>query len=185
MESAVLQGGSFVRPIDVIREIGVSPGMKVADIGTGSGAYVFAAAPLVGKIGRVYAIDVQKELLTRIKNTADTSGLENVEVVWGDVEEPHGTKLADGVADLVVISNVLFQFEEKDRALAEAARILKEGGQLAIIDWSESFGGMGPKREDVVVAAEARTLGEGAGLRFVREFVAGEHHYGLLFRKTE
>ena len=69
--------------------------MHVADLGAGSGHYTLAAAKKVGESGRVYAIEVQKDLLTRIKNLAQTEHINNVEVIWGDVENRGGTKLKD------------------------------------------------------------------------------------------
>lgn len=177
------EGGKdrFVDPVQVVREIGVHAGSRVADIGTGSGAYALALAKVVGDEGRVYAIDVQKEMLTRLANEASKRGLKNIDTVWADVDRSGGSKLADRSVDMVLFSNVLFQLEAKDIALLEARRILKKDGHCAIIDWSYSFNGMGPHKDEVVTVDTAKELARVAGFTLKRDFAAGTHHYGLIF----
>ena len=174
---------SFAHPARNIVGIGITPGMKVADFGSGSGAYVLAIAKTLCNSGHVYAIDVQRDLLQRIKNESHKHGLKNVEVLWGDLESPGGSKIADGALDVVLISNLLFQVAEKGVVLGEAFRTLKAQGRLVIIDWSDSFRGVGPQPEDVVNKETALSLAVKTGFRFEKEFPAGAHHYGLIFRK--
>ncbi len=90
--------------------------------------------------------------------------------------------MADRHLDLVLISNLLFQLEDKPAALKEAWRILKPTGRLAVIDWSESFGGMGPHKKAVVKKEQALLFAREAGFELIKEFDAGAHHYGLIFR---
>lgn len=172
----------FANPTQNVLAMGVQVGSKVADFGSGSGAYSLALARAVGAGGRVYAIDVQKDLLTRIKNQAAQEHLDNVEIIWGDFEKAKGTRIADGQVDVVVLSNTLFQLENKSGALREARRVLREGGKLAIIDWEDSFNGMGPQKNDVVSKESAQELARMAGFDLIKEFRAGAHHYGLLFK---
>lgn len=174
----------FAHPARNIAALGVEPGMKIADFGSGSGAYVLALAEALLASGTVYAIDVQKDLLRRIKNESERRGHTNVEIVWGDLEQKEGSKLAPKL-DLVLISNLLFQLDDHKAVLSEAARILKPDGRVAIIDWTESFSGMGPHVDAVVTKENAYELAREAGLTFVKEFPAGAHHYGLIFRKTD
>jgi ubiquinone/menaquinone biosynthesis C-methylase UbiE len=173
----------FAHPARNVAVLGLEPGMKVADFGSGSGAYVnLIAGALLGS-GTIYAVDIQKDLLRRIKNEAERAGHKNVEILWGDLEESGGSKLGS-VLDLVLVSNLLFQVRDKQAVVDEAARVLKPNGRVAIIDWSESFGGLGPTGEMVVTKEAAYECARKAGLMFVREFPAGAHHYGLIFRKT-
>ena len=158
-------------------------GMIVADFGAGTGAYAVAAARRVGESGRVYAIDVQKELLSSVTTAAKKEGLSNIEILWGDIEEPHGTKLADGSVDVVIVSNVLFQSENKMGLLSEAGRVLKKGGKLLLIDWADSFGGLGPHPDHVIKKNDARKMLENARFAYGRDIEAGEHHYGMVFEK--
>lgn len=174
----------FAHPHRNVEMLGIQAGQTIVDFGAGSGAYVLAIAQKLRGMGHVYAIDVQQDLLRKIKNEAHKMGLKNIEIIWGDVESPNGSKMADAHVDLVLISNLLFQVEAKSAVLAEARRILHKGGRLAIIDWSESYRGMGPHKKDVVQKEKAIVLAEEQGFELVSEFEAGAHHYGLLFRPT-
>ncbi|MFZ2522470.1 MAG: class I SAM-dependent methyltransferase [Minisyncoccia bacterium] len=173
----------FSDPIKNIEQCGIQAGMDIADFGSGSGHYSMAASRALISTGRVYAIDVDKELLTRLKNNSTKEGLYNIEVVWGNVEKPNGAKLRDSSVDLVFICNLLFQLDDKVGAIKEAKRILKPGGRVLVIDWSDSFGGIGPKPIDVVKKPKAKELFEKQGFSIDREISAGAHHYGLIFKK--
>ena len=173
----------FSDPQKNLDQLGLSPDSYVADLGSGAGYYTIAAAKMVGKMGRVYAVDVLKDMLQKIKNQAERAGLTNIEAIWGNVEKLGGTRLADATVNTVLVCNTLFQLEEKKDLPLEAKRILKPKGRVLVVDWKESFGGMGPQPEHVVSPETARALFESAGFIFDREIKAGEHHYGMIFRR--
>ena len=181
--SSVLPTADFAHPGKNLKALGIEPGMLIADFGAGSGAYVLEAAQMLHKSGRVYAIDVQKDLLRRIHTEARKRGLDHaIEFIWGDLESAGGSKIADGLLDLVLISNILFQVPDKTAIFREARRILKPSGRAVVIDWYESFGGLGPVRQDVVTKEAALSLAQASGFELLREFPAGAHHYGLSLR---
>lgn len=171
----------FAHPQTNVGVLGIEPGMVVADFGAGSGAYTLHIAEALQGSGHVYAVDVQKDLLRRIKNDADRRGLHNVEIIWADLEVLGGSHIANNTVDFVLISNLLFQLPDKQSIILEAARILKPTGRLAIIDWTESFGGMGPQKDDVVPPDMAISLAKAAQFEVNHEFKAGAHHYGIIF----
>lgn len=173
----------FVKPEEVVNKLGLGEGMTVADIGAGSGAYTLLLAGRVGSSGKVYAIDVQKDLLARLKSEAIARHLLNVEIIWGNVERNGDSKLADGAVDFVFISNLLFQTTARYSVLQEAKRILKPNGRLTIIDWEDSFGNLGPTPDQVLKKTELLKILTEAGLRVEKEFSAGDHHYGILVSK--
>lgn len=171
----------FSNPAEVLQALGVMSGMTVADLGAGSGAYTLAAASLVGEKGKVFAVDVQKELLSRIQNEATRRGHTQVSIIWGDIEAHQGTRIKSGSVQVAILANVLFQCDNKLGAVREALRTLVPQGRLAVIDWADSFNGLGPIPAHVVTKEQAMALCETAGATLVREFAAGEHHYGLLY----
>ncbi len=171
----------FSDPEHNVSQFGLEKGMRVADLGAGSGFYALAMAKAVGDKGTVYAVDIQKDLLLRLKNQAVKNRVLHLETVWGDLETVGGTKLRDGAVDRVLVSNILFQIEHKDALVKEVERILKPGGQVMVIDWADSFNNLGPAAPQVVPEAAARTLFEQNGFSFVRSVRAGDHHYGLIF----
>ena len=186
-DAGALVTNEFAHPSRNVRALGIQPGMKVADFGSGSGAYVLAIAEVLCGSGLVYAVDVQRDLLRRTKNETTKRGYKTVEVLWCDLESAGGSKLADGSLDLVLISNLLFQITDKKIVIAEAWRILRPNGRLAIIDWSDSTpdGGsrMGPRKQDVVRKEKALALAVESGFELAQEFSAGAHHYGLILKK--
>ncbi|MCC2630670.1 MAG: type 11 methyltransferase [Candidatus Paceibacter sp.] len=175
---------AFSDPTKIIEDVGIQEGSTVADLGAGTGFYSMAAAKAVGPNGRVYAVDVQQDLLARIKNTAHVGRVHNIEVIHGDIERLNGTRLREQSVDLVIVANVMFQLENKVGLLDEAKRILKPNGRILLVDWSDSFGGMGPQASMVFTQQDAKTLFESKGFAFVTGVVAGDHHYGLIFRKS-
>jgi ubiquinone/menaquinone biosynthesis C-methylase UbiE len=174
----------FVDPNSVTTHFHLHEGDKVGDFGAGTGFFIHALSKAVGSEGRVYAIEIQKSLVEKIGMTARDQHLSNIEPLWADLEALGGTKLADGILDAGILVNTLFQYEQKETALSEMARVIRKGGKCFIIDWTESFAGMGPHPNQVIDETAARTLAEGAGFVFERTFPSGEHHYGLAFRKV-
>lgn len=174
----------FSDPKRNLDQFGLMPGMKVADLGSGSGFYTIEAARLVGDKGRVFSVDIQKELLERTKKNAHHEGLHNVEVIWGDLEKVGGTRLQDGSTDAIIISNILFQVEKKDTFFQEVRRILKPKRMALLIDWADSSDGIGPAAQDIITENAAKQLFSQHGFTFVKNVNAGEHHYGLVFEKT-
>ncbi len=168
----------FSDPTSNIAKLGITSGMKVVDMGAGSGFYTYEAAKIVGSSGRVYSVDVQKDLLERIRSVGVSNGLRNIEVIWGNIEKLGGTKLKEGIADRVISSNVLFQIEKPDDFILEIKRILKPNGKVLVVDWN-SGSPLSPKT--LVPSMKAETMFEKAGFKLDQSFDAGDHHYGLVF----
>ncbi|MEK9185631.1 MAG: methyltransferase domain-containing protein, partial [Patescibacteria group bacterium] len=76
----------FSNPKNNLEQFGLTKGMKVADLGVGAGFYALEAARIVGAEGRVFCVDVQKELVAGVRRTAEKEGLNNLEAIWGDIE---------------------------------------------------------------------------------------------------
>lgn len=171
----------FSDPTANVLQLGLREGMKVGDLGAGSGHYALAAAKVVGTDGKVYAVDVQEDILTRLRSAAQQRGIRNIETVWGNFEKVGGTTLRDHILDAVILSNVLFQLEHRHGALEEIKRILKPGGRLLVADWAGAYGGMGPHPEHVVSERDAEELFITAGFHKVKDFRAGPHHYAIVF----
>lgn len=174
---------AFADPKQIVRQFAVGEGWHVADFGTGSGAYALALVEKVGHEGRVYAVDIQKDLLVRVKNEAKTRGFLNLEIVWGNIEEAGGSKLRDNSMDAVIASNILFQLENKKGCVREVSRVLKQNGRALVVDWTDSFGGLGPRQNMVIPENETKELFQKEGFIYEQSIPAGDHHYGIIFKK--
>lgn len=87
----------------------------------------------MGPTGKVYAIDLQREMLTLLGKKLEQSGAPtNIELVEGSASQ---TTLASKCADMVFIANVWHELDDHEAALKEAARVLRPNGRLAILDW--------------------------------------------------
>lgn len=170
----------FTDPNKNLEQFDVAPPMKVADFGAGSGYYAIALGKMVGEEGRVYAIDLDPELLLKIRHTAVEHRLTNVDILQGDLETTEGSNLKADSIDRGIVSNLLFQIENKQAALKEVFRVIKKNGKVLIVDWEDSFGGLGPKKEMVFSKDAARKMITEVGFVFDREISAGNHHYGII-----
>ena len=175
--------GQFVKPDVVITHFHIKDGDKVADFGAGSGFFMKALSARVGADGRVFALEIQKQLVEALGEQVRTLGLGNVDTLWCDLEEENGIPIPDNSLDAGVMVNTLFMFEDKETAIKECQRILRSGAPFYLIDWTESFRGMGPTVDMVVDKQAATDLLESNGFTLERDYPSGDHHYGLAFRK--
>lgn len=177
-------GGRFVVPDVVATHFLLREGDKVADYGAGSGFFLKVLSKAVGNEGKLYACEIQKQLVEKLGDTARMQGLGNVHPLWCDLEEPNGIKIASEELDVAVLVNTLFLIEDKVGGVKEMSRPLRRGGKFFVIDWSESFSGLGPSPAQVFTKDAAIALFEENGFVLEREYPAGDHHYGLAFRKA-
>lgn len=176
-------GVMFMHPEQVVGACQLKPTDVVADFGAGSGFVSKASARFVPK-GVVYAVELQRGLVERLQHEAKESGINNLYPIWGDIEIDKGTTLADKSVDLVILSNILFQLDDKQGCVSEVNRVLKTGGRVLVIDWSESFGGLGPTVNSVFDLTKAKEVFLKKGFSILTENLpAGDHHYAIIFKK--
>jgi ubiquinone/menaquinone biosynthesis C-methylase UbiE len=175
--------GQFVVPDIVTSQFHLRPGDRVADFGAGTGFFLKPLSAAVGPEGHVYACEIQKQLVEKLGDFARLNGLSNIHPLWCDLEEMGGIKLQNNSLDSGILVNTLFQLELKEEAIREMRRVLRPGGVLHIVDWSESFGGLGPQQKDVITKQQTIDLVESLEFVLETEFPTGDHHYGVTFRK--
>ncbi len=178
-----LSTGGFLNPETIINEFGLSPGMSVADFGSGAGYFTILVGERVGKEGRVYALDIMESALDSVREKARAAGLENIEAIRTDLEVIGSSGLADQSQDIVLLANILFQSGKKIEIIREAKRVLKDGGLLIIIDWKKGAGGFGPPDSLRTDDMAMRSLAVGEELVFERSFNAGQFHFGMALKK--
>ena len=177
-------GTALIDPYKIFERISLSEGKRVADLGCGrTGHFVFPAVKIVGDKGVVYAVDVVKNILDSIKSMARSEGYDNVQTVWSDIEMPGKTPIPDNSLDAAFCVNVLFQLKNKAGALKEAARMLKKGGYLVVVDWAKKLGMLGPSEELMLNPDELTKLATSENLKLVDKILPGEYHYSLIFEK--
>ena len=175
--------GAFLDAQRVVSSLGVSQGQHAADFGCGSGYFTTELAKAVGSNGVVNAVDVMEEPLQAVHAKAEAAGMKNVQIIRADLEVLGGTKLPDGSQDWVLLKNILFQSQKKEAILAEAARVVKMGGRVVVIEWKKGAGGIGPPetlRSDEIVIER---IAQANGLRTERPLGVDSSHFGFVFIK--
>ncbi len=170
-------------PEEILKSIGISKGMKIADLGCGPGFFTLEMARLTGEDGVVYAVDMEKKAIEYLKGRigADRRLRKIIKAVNSDVSD---TGIPDDSVDLVFFANVLHDIEDKDLFFEEIKRIGRKDAVFVDVDWEESDGKprRGPPDSIIISKNEARDFLERKGFRTEREIYAGPHHYGLVCR---
>ncbi|MGH9938152.1 MAG: methyltransferase domain-containing protein [Blastocatellia bacterium] len=155
------------RPAEVFEALGVKPGHRVADIGSGYGYFTFRLAARVGAEGKVYAVDIDPEAINKVRQRKEREKLEQVEPVLGESSAP---RLPNDL-DAVLIVDTYHEFREYDRMMQAVFRALKPGGRLVIID------GEGPSGRPRTEYHRLHTI----PAELVREEVA---RHGFVFKES-
>ena len=116
----------------LVRSLHLKPGDVVADIGAGSGVISLRMAELLLPDGKVMAVDVQKEMLERLKENCEKFGISNVEPVKGTQKT---TGLKDNSVDLAIMVDVYHEFEYPYEMLADISRSMKPGGRVVFVEY--------------------------------------------------
>ncbi len=169
---------AFLTPEHLVRELYLKGGDRAADVGCGTGVYTIALANEVGMMGQVYAVDVHREALHTLAGTLDKRGILNVEMLWADIEK--SVSIDAYSLDALVLSNVLFQCQDPHKALSLISKLIKPEGQLLVVDWSDSHGGIGPHPSHVIDQEHAITMVQSHGFRILKRLPAGDYHYAFI-----
>lgn len=164
----------FLNPEKILNQIKLSKNMTAADFGSGSGGWV---VPLAKRLedGKVFAIDILEEPLSVLRAKIKSEKKFNIEIIKTDIEQ--NSKLLSKSCDLVLMTNILFEVENKEKVLSEGKRVLKEGGRILIVDWKEDVR-LGPK--DKILPSEVKQIAKKLDLTLEKEFEAGTYHWGLI-----
>ena len=120
------------QPEKALDALNLKPGMVVADIGAGVGYMSLRMARRVGPSGKVYANDLQPEMLDRLRQNAAKAGIGNVVTVAGEVADP---KLPANTMDLVLLVDVYHEFSQPQQMLRKIRETLKPDGRLVLLEY--------------------------------------------------
>lgn len=167
----------------IVSQFGLEPGMKAADLGSGSGYFTVELARAVGESGSVTAVDILDFALETVKERTTGAGIKNVRFVRANLEIIGSTFLADDSQDFVLLANVLFQNDQKLGIIKESKRILRPGGKVVVIDWEKGKGGLGPPDDFRIPKESLLNLTSQEGFTYERDIEVDAYHFGAMFRK--
>jgi predicted methyltransferase len=166
------------QPEKVVQALALKPGERIADLGSGGGYFTFRLSQAAGPAGKVYAVDVDKDMLEDLAERAKKDGYRNVEAVLAKYDDP----LLPEPVDLIFTTNVYHHIEGRAKYFSDAARYLRAGGRIAIVDfngkhWSATFMGHYTPVETVKKEMEE------AGYRLERELDFLDRQSFLIYTK--
>ena len=167
-------------PSKAVEALDLKPGMVVADVGVGTGYYAFRIAPKVGESGRVLGVDIQPEMLAKLKAKAESLGVRNVEGVLGTEKDP---KLPKEAVDLVLMVDVYHEFEFPYEMMAAIRSSLRPGGQVVLIEYRKEDPKVPIKEVHKMSEAQIRKEMEAAGLAHVKTVGTLPWQHLVVFRK--
>lgn len=168
----------YQKPDEVIAALNLKRGETIADIGAGSGYFAFRFAPLVGETGRVYAVDVNPDMILHMNRRARELNASNVVAVLSAPDDP---LLPQSSVNRFFICDTWHHIEDQQRYLGLMKKMLKPGGQVVMIDFKKQETPVGPPVEMRISRADLVRQMEGAGFDLVAEHDFLPHQYFLVF----
>ena len=160
----------------------IAEGSVVADLGAGSGWFTTRLAARVGPNGKVYAEDIQPQMLSAIQLRVAREGLRNVQPVLGTASDP---RLPGEALDAVLIVNAYYEVEDPVVLLGNIAASLKPTGMLGIVDFTKKGFGPGPPMEERVDPGQLIRDAAAAGLRLHSRPDFLPYQYLLVFQRAD
>jgi tRNA A58 N-methylase Trm61 len=167
-------------PDAALDAIGIAKDTTVADIGAGVGYMTWRMAERVGPSGKVYANDVQPQMLEMLRKNMQQRKLENVQTVLGTFDDP---KLPAGAIDMALLVDVYHEFSEPQRMLRHIRESLKPDGRMVLLEYRAEDPEVPIRPEHKMTVEQAKAEVEPEGFRLDRVLETLPRQHILIFRK--
>ena len=167
-------------PEKALDALNILPGMMVADIGAGTGYFSLRLARRVGVNGKVYAIDVQPEMLDKLRANAQREKLGNIETVLGSEADPN---LPAGKIDLVLLVDVYHEFSQPQQMLQHIRASLKPDGRLVLLEYRKEDPAIPIRPEHKMSVAEVKAELEAEGYKLDKVVETLPRQHIIVFKK--
>jgi ubiquinone/menaquinone biosynthesis C-methylase UbiE len=170
---------AYQKPDEVLRALALRPGEIVADIGSGSGYFALRLAAAVGSKGRVYAVDVDSDMVRHLNRRLRDASIANVTTILADPDDP---LLADGSIDRFFICDTWHHIDDQTKYLALLKKMLRPGGEVVMIDFKKEETPMGPPLAMRIAGDALVQQMQAAGFRLATEHTFLPYQYFLVFK---
>jgi ubiquinone/menaquinone biosynthesis C-methylase UbiE len=168
------------RPDQIMDALGIADGSVVADLGAAGGWFTIRLARRVGPNGRVYAEDIQPQMIDAIGRRVQREGFLNVRTVLGTPNDP---RLPPGI-DAILIVDAYSEIADPVALLKNAAQSLKPQGRLGVVDFLPGGGGPGPEADERTTPDAVIKAAAAAGLRLTLREIVPPFEFLLVFEKA-
>jgi ubiquinone/menaquinone biosynthesis C-methylase UbiE len=168
------------RPELLLRELALAPGMTVADVGAGTGYYTWQLAKQVGSRGRVYAVDVQPEMISMLDRQMAQRGVRNVVSVLGSETS---VKLPPASVDLAIMVDVYHELAYPAEVLDSIVDALKPGGRVVFVEYRAEDPAVAIKPLHKMSEQQVRREATAHGLKWERSIESLPIQHAIMFRK--
>ncbi|MDO8467862.1 MAG: methyltransferase domain-containing protein [Nanoarchaeota archaeon] len=174
----------FFKPDKILKKLGLNTDVEnAADLGCGYGTFSIPAAKIVR--GKVFAIDIESEMVKETERKARENNLSNVETILRDFVLK-GSGLKDESVNYAMVFNILYTNGRPEKLLKEAYRILKPGGKVGIIHWNyDSATPRGPPMEIRPKPEQCIKWAESVGFKLQQRYDLKPYHYGIVMEKRK
>lgn len=168
-------------PSKMREELHVKPGMVVCDMGCGNGYHTLPLAELVGDKGKVFAVDVQPEMITMLKANIENKGLKNIVPINGLYHDP---KLPPNTCDMILLVDVYHEFSHPVQMLAGMRAALKPDGLLVLVEFRAEDDTVPIRPEHKMSKVQINKEMNANGFELKREFDGLPWQHLMFFGKT-
>lgn len=169
-------------PSQMREQLHVKPGMVVCDMGCGNGYHTLPLAEMVGEKGKVYAVDVQPEMIEMLKQNIESKGLKNIVPINSLYHDP---KLPPNTCDMILLVDVYHEFSHPVQMLAGMRAALKPDGQLVLVEFRAEDENVPIKPEHKMTKAQINKEMNANGFKLVREYDGLPWQHLMFFGKAE
>ena len=169
---------AYQKPHEVLMALALKPGETIADIGSGSGYFTLRLAAHVGDEGRVFAVDIDPEMIRHLNRRVRDAGVRNVQTILADPADP---LLPDASVDRFVIVDTWHHIEKPLEYLALMRRMLKPSGQVVMIDFQKRELPVGPPMEIKIARDDLVRQMEANSFQLAKEHTFLPYQYFLVF----
>lgn len=166
----------------LLAELAIQPGQTLCDMGCGNGFYTMALARMTGRQGKVYAVDIQPEMLELLKDRARQEELENIEPLLSTETDP---RLPEDSIDLVLLVDVYHEFSHPEQMLRAIRASLKPTGRIALAEFRAEDPNVPIKPLHKMTKTQILKEFEANGLKLVREFDALPWQHLMFFTRDD